>query len=106
MVHVNKMCKMSPTGILTIFLIYIITLHIIALPAHVHEILVLIKYMHMQAVKAQTSLHKCTVSQEPTLLTYTKYQAFCKSRVCYKKKTFFIFLNQNVCCGYSKEPSQ
>ena len=22
------------------------------------------------------------------------------------KKIFFSFLNQNICCGYSKEPSQ
>ena len=22
------------------------------------------------------------------------------------KKIFFVFLNQNICCGYSKEPSQ
>ena len=26
-------------------------------------------------------------------------------RVCYEK-LFFLFLNQNICCGYSKEPSQ
>ena len=24
----------------------------------------------------------------------------------YQKKYFFLFLNQNICCGYSKEPSQ
>ena len=26
-------------------------------------------------------------------------------RVC-NRKLFFLFLNQNICCGYSKEPSQ
>ena len=26
-------------------------------------------------------------------------------RVC-DEKIFFLFLNQNICCGYSKEPSQ
>ena len=28
-----------------------------------------------------------------------------KLRVC-TKKLIFLFLNQNICCGYSKEPSQ
>ena len=28
-----------------------------------------------------------------------------KLRVC-NRKIFFLFLNQNICCGYSKEPSQ
>ena len=23
-----------------------------------------------------------------------------------KEQLFFLFLNQNICCGYSKEPSQ
>ena len=27
------------------------------------------------------------------------------SRV-YSKKLLFLYLNQNICCGYSKEPSQ
>ena len=26
-------------------------------------------------------------------------------RVC-NRKIIFLFLNQNICCGYSKEPSQ
>ena len=28
-----------------------------------------------------------------------------KLTVC-NQKIFFLFLNQNICCGYSKEPSQ
>ena len=28
-----------------------------------------------------------------------------KLRVC-NTKLIFLFLNQNICCGYSKEPSQ
>ena len=25
---------------------------------------------------------------------------------CVTEKYFFLFLNQNICCGYSKEPSR
>ena len=32
-------------------------------------------------------------------------QSFSSERVCIKK-IFFLFLSQNICCGYSKEPSQ
>ena len=27
-------------------------------------------------------------------------------KIAYKKKKIFLFLNQNICCGYSKEQSQ
>ena len=28
------------------------------------------------------------------------------SKECVPKKIVFLFLNENKCCGYSKEPSQ
>ena len=33
------------------------------------------------------------------------YNADLNIRV-HNRKIFFVFLNQNICCGYSKEPSQ
>ena len=41
------------------------------------------------------------------LYVYPKYLAGLQIRVYYKMywKLFFLFLNQNICCGYSKELS-
>ena len=46
------------------------------------------------------------------LLIYLYYFLSCGllkqsiSSECVSKKLFFFFLNHNICCGYSKEPSQ
>ena len=29
-----------------------------------------------------------------------------QDKSAYLKKKYFLFLNQNICCGYLKEPSQ
>ena len=40
-----------------------------------------------------------------TKLEYPNYHTGSQIRVC-NWKLFFLFLKQNICCGYSKEPSQ
>ena len=55
---------------------------------------------NQQTTKLDTDLSpECKV-----LRNYHVYVQACRKRVCSEK--MFLFLNQNICCGYSKEPSQ
>ena len=52
-------------------------------------------------MKCQTMFYRKFENEQTTIIVLS---VDLQIRVC-TRKLFFLILNQNICCGYSKEPS-
>ena len=61
-------------------------------------------YLYRYEVAPNDESLICTVISYKFYLSISAGRTYVKS--INEKNLFFLFLNQNICCGYSKEPSQ